>query len=285
LYKFDNFVSSSFPSVFVAHSDDLSKLWHEWFGHLNYCLWQQLCNQHMVTGLPLVSFRDGVCVGCVLGKHYRDNFDKCASWHASTPLQLVHSDLCGMFSSASFSGCKYFLTFIDEFSRCTWVYFLIHKSEVFDMFLDYKALVKKQFGHQLQRLRTNSGGEYVSNKFTSYCTAQGIQMQHIVPYTPQQNGVVERKNHSLKEMANCMIPSKGLNLHYWAEAINCANSIVNRSPTKALKVDMSLQGYADADWEGSAVDWKSTSGCWFTMLHWFSGRGNDGDRGTHTWDG
>jgi hypothetical protein len=60
-------------------------------------------------------------------------------------------------------------------------------------------------------------------------------MQHIVPYTPQQNGVVERKNHTLKEMANCMIQSKGLSLHYWVEAINCANYIVNHTPTKDLK--------------------------------------------------
>jgi transposase InsO family protein len=235
LYKFDNFGSSSFSSIFVAHSDDLRKLWHERFGHLNYRSLQQLCNQQMVTGLPLVSCRDGVCVGCVLGKHHRDNFDKRASWHASGPLQLVHSDLCGPLSSPSFSGCKYFLTFIDDFSRRTWVYFLKLKSEVFDKFLAYKALVEKQFGHQIQKLRTDNGGEYVNNNFTSYCTTQGIQMQHIVPYTPQQNGVVERKNRTLKEMANCMIQSKGLSLKYWAEAINCANYIVNRTPTKALK--------------------------------------------------
>jgi hypothetical protein len=69
LYKFDNFGSSSFLSIFVAHSDDLSKLWHELFGHLNYHSLQQLGNQQMVIGLPLVSCRDGVCVGCVLGKH------------------------------------------------------------------------------------------------------------------------------------------------------------------------------------------------------------------------
>jgi hypothetical protein len=62
--------------------------------------------------------------GCVLRKHHRDSFDKRASWHASGPLQLVHSDLCGPLSSPSFSGCKYFLTFIDDFSRRTWVYFL-----------------------------------------------------------------------------------------------------------------------------------------------------------------
>jgi hypothetical protein len=119
LYKFENFGSSNFSSVFVAHSDDLSKLWHERFGHLNYRSLQQLCNQHMVIGLPLVSCRDGVCAGCVLNKYHWESFDKRASWHALGPLQLVHSDLCGPLSSPSFCGCKYLLTFIDEFSRHT----------------------------------------------------------------------------------------------------------------------------------------------------------------------
>jgi transposase InsO family protein len=128
-----------------------------------------------------------------------------------------------------------FLTFIDDFSKRTWVYFLKLKSKVFDKFLAYKALVENQSGHQIQKLRIDNGGEYVNNNFTSYCIAQGIQMKHIVPYTPQQNGVAERKNCTLKEMVNCMIQSKGLILKYWAEAINCVNYIFNRTPTKALK--------------------------------------------------
>jgi transposase InsO family protein len=134
-----------------------------------------------------------------------------------------------------FSGCKYFLTFIDDLSRRTWVYFLKLKSEFFDEFLSYKALVEKQFGHQIQRLKTDNGAKYVNNNFTSYCTTQGIQMQHVVPYKPQQNGVVERKNYTLKEMVNCMIQSKGLRLKYWEKAINYANYIVNCTPTKVLK--------------------------------------------------
>jgi hypothetical protein len=101
--------------------------------------------------------------------------------------------------------------------------------------LAYKALVKNKSGHQIQNLRTDNVGEYVNNNFTSYCTTQGIQMQHIVLYTPQQNGVAERKNCTLKEMTNCIIQSKGLSLKYWVEAINSANYIVNRTPTKALK--------------------------------------------------
>jgi transposase InsO family protein len=101
--------------------------------------------------------------------------------------------------------------------------------------LAYKALVEKKSRHQIQRLRKDNGGKYVNNNFTSYFTTQGIQMKHIVPYTPQQNGIAKRKNRTLKEMANCMIQSKGLSLKYWAEAINCEVYIVNYNPTKALK--------------------------------------------------
>ena len=100
------------------------------------------------------------------------------------------------------------------------------KSEVFNTFLAYKALVEKQYGHQIIKLRSDNGGEYVNKNFTTFCT---------VPYTPQQNGVAEGKNHTLKEMANCMIQSKGLSFQYWAKAINCANYIFNRTPTKFLQ--------------------------------------------------
>ena len=110
----------------------------------------------MVTGISPISCIDGVCAGCVVDKDHRGNFEKRASWHVSVPLQLVHSDLCGPLSSPCFSGCKYFLTFIDDFSICTWVYFLKLKSEVFDKFLDYKDLVEKQSQHQIQRLRTDN---------------------------------------------------------------------------------------------------------------------------------
>ena len=235
MYKFDNFGSSSLPLVFVAHSDEVSSLWHERFGHLNYRSLQNLRKEKMVTGLPMVSFKNGVCSKCVLRKHHRDNFDKRASWHASTPLQLVHSDLCGPLPAFSFFGFKYFLTFIDDYSIRAWVYFLKLKSEVFDMFLAYKALVKKQYGQHILKLRSDNRGEYVNNKFITFCTEHGNQMQHIGMYTRQQNGVAEMKNCTLKEMDNYTLQSKGLSLRFLAEAINCANYIVNRTPTKVIK--------------------------------------------------
>ena len=97
----------------------------------------------MVTCLPMLSCKNGVCSGCVLGKHHRDNFEKHASWHASAPLQLLCSDLCGPLPTISFSSFNYLLTFIDDYYIHNWVYFLQLKSEVFDMFLAYKALVGK----------------------------------------------------------------------------------------------------------------------------------------------
>ena len=87
----------------------------------------------MVTGLSMVSCKDGVCSSCVLEKHHQDSFDKCASWHASVLLELLHSDLCGPLPSTSFSGFKYFLTFIDDYSKFNSVYFLKLKSKVFNM--------------------------------------------------------------------------------------------------------------------------------------------------------
>ena len=83
---------------------------------------------------------------------------------------LVRDDLCGPLSSPSFSRCKYFLTFIDDFSRHNWVYFLKIKSKFFDKFFSYKALIEKKYEHQIQRLRTDNGGEYVNNNFTSHNT-------------------------------------------------------------------------------------------------------------------
>lgn len=102
------------------------------------------------------------------------------------------------------------LTFIDDFSKFTWVYFLKQKFEVFENFLDFKAFAKRQSRKFIKILRTDNGGEYVNNKFEQFCASEGINMQHIVPYSPQQNGVIECKNRSLKGMENCMIHSKSL---------------------------------------------------------------------------
>ena len=157
----------------------------------------------MVIGLPKIKFYKGVCQGCILGKHPEHKYERTYA-----PLELIHSDIAGTFPHMSMSKTKYELTFIDDFSKYCWVYFLKHKSEVFDLFKVFKALVENQSGRKIKVLRSDNGGEYVKSEFINYCVDVGIHMQHYIPYTPQQNGVAERKNRSLKEMTTYMMEDK-----------------------------------------------------------------------------
>ena len=120
------------------------------------------------------------------------------------------------------SQTKYALTFIDDFSKYCWVYFLKHKYEVFGLFKVFKALVENQSGSRLKILRSDNGGEYVKSEFIQYCKDTDIHMQHSIPYIPQQNGVAERKNRSLKDMATCMMEAKTLTPKFLSEAIKYA---------------------------------------------------------------
>ena len=129
----------------------------------------------MVRGMPNIDRQDQVCEGCALGKHHRDSFPIGKAWRASSPLQLVHSDLCGPMNTTSNGGNRYFLTFIDDCSRKTWVYFLKEKSEVFGHFKTFKAMIEKQSGFMLKTLRSDRGGEYVSNEFEEFLKENGIK--------------------------------------------------------------------------------------------------------------
>ena len=109
----------------------------------------------MVRGLPLIKKPDSLCEGCILGKQHRESFPSGKSIRAKAPLEIVHSDLCGPMQNSSLAGNQYFLTFIDDFTRKTWVYFLKNKSEVFEKFRNFKALVENQSGKHIKVLRTD----------------------------------------------------------------------------------------------------------------------------------
>ena len=104
----------------------------------------------------------------------------------------------------------YFLTFIDDFSRKVWVYFLKHKSDTFTYFKEFKAEAKKQSGKFVKVLRSDGGGEYDSREFVDFCKQHGIKKQTTTRYTPQQNGVVERKNHTIMNMARSLLTARKL---------------------------------------------------------------------------
>jgi hypothetical protein len=106
---------------------------------------QQIGNQILVDGLLYIHFSKGVCEGCVLGKHPREKFDKGKSQRASTPLDLIQSDLMGPFPHPSIRKVRFVLIFFDDYSHFTWIYFLRQKSEVFQHLKDFKALVETQY--------------------------------------------------------------------------------------------------------------------------------------------
>lgn len=121
---------------------------------------------------------------------------------------MVHTDIVGPMRTTSHGGNKYFVLFIDDFSRMTWVYFMNTKSEVFIIFKKFKSFVEKQSGHFIKTVRSDRGKEYTSNAFQNFCEDEGMARQLTVSYTPQQNGVSERKNQTFLEMAKSMLHDK-----------------------------------------------------------------------------
>lgn len=225
---------SSQLHAFKSTTDD-SWLWHQRYGHLNFQGLSLLNKKNMVRGLPPIKEKEEVCSGCAFGKHHRDSFPVNKSWRAKSPLELVHADTCGDMQEESLGKNLYFLTFIDDYSRHTWVYFLKQKSEAFTCFKNFKAMAEKQSGYHVKILRTDRGGEFTSNEFADFCIKNGIQRQLTAAYTPQQNGIAERKNRTIMEMARSMLQTKNLPNTFWGEAVATTVYILNRSPTKAVQ--------------------------------------------------
>ena len=126
------------------------------------------------------------------------------------------------------------MLFIDDFSRKTWVYFVKEKSEVFGVFKRFKTFVERESGYYIKALRSDRGREFTSKEFRDFCNNNGIRRPLTVPFTPQQNGVVERKNRSILNMARSMLKSKGMPKEFWAQAVECAVYLSNRSPSRSL---------------------------------------------------
>ena len=240
LYKLTMYgkcVEDSTCAVMDSQAISDAKLWHARFGHLNFASLLRLQKSEMVSSLPkLEAPVKHVCEGCILGKMQRASFPKDGSVRAERKLQLVHSDVCGPMQTPSFGNYLYFVTFIDDYSRHAWVYPLKAKSEVFLCFKQFLVMAENVSGCKMGTLRSDRGGEYMSSEFNAFLAERGIKHQCIVPYTPQQNGVAERKNRSLMEMARCMVKSQSLPHGFWLEAVMCATYVLNRCPTKALQV-------------------------------------------------
>ena len=158
--------------------------------------------------MPYIDHPDEVFESYVLSKHHRSSFAKEVNWKANKPLELVHTNMCGPIKPMSIGQNRFFLTFIDDFSRKIWVYFLKRKSKVFNYFKDFKAIIEKQSGYKIKTVRSDQGGEYTANDFEAFCT------RTTPAYTPQLNGVAERKNQTILDMARSLLKAKKLPKQY-----------------------------------------------------------------------
>lgn len=222
-------------SCFNTITEDVAHLWHCRYGHLSHKGLRTLQYKQMVHGLPKLQAASTICKDCVIGKQHRDPIPKRSTWRATQRLQLIHAGICGPITPISNSNKRYLISFIDDFSRKTWIYFLVEKSEALCTFKNFKSCVEKETGAYIKCLRTDRGGEFTSHDFNSFCKEHGIKRQLTAAYTPQQNGVAERKNRTIMNMVRSMLSEKKIPKNFWPEAVNWTVHILNRSPTLAVQ--------------------------------------------------
>ncbi|GJZ22768.1 zinc finger, CCHC-type containing protein [Tanacetum coccineum] len=223
------------PVCLLANLKDTTWLWHARLGHLNFESLKTITQKDLVHGVPTIKQTKQICDVCLIGKQNRVPSPKKVKTRSTSPLDLVYGDLCGPITPPTPSGKKYIFLLVDDYSRYMWVYFLSTKDQVFDTFKEYKSTVEKELRTTLRMLRTDRGGEFTSNEFTQYCKENGIARQLTAPYSPQQNGVVERRNRTIMSTTRCMMKATNMPQDFWAEAVRHAIYILNSVPTKALE--------------------------------------------------
>ena len=193
--------------------------------------------------LSHLDFSDlNVCIDCIKGKQTKHTTKKAAT--RSTPLlELIHTDICGSFDAPSWSGEKYFITFIDDYSRYGYIYLLHEKSQSVNVLKVFIDEVERQLDRKVKVVRSDRGGEYYGkyNKngqcpgpFAKFLESRGICAQYTMPGTPQQNGVAERQNRTLIEMVRSMLSNCYLPLSLWIHALRTVTYLLNRVPSKAV---------------------------------------------------
>ncbi|CAI7751040.1 unnamed protein product [Closterium sp. NIES-53] len=175
------------------------------------------------------------CPDCMTGKLSRTSFPTSTT-RASAPLELVHTDVCGpMQTPDREKGSKYFITFVDDFSRLSWVILVKTKDEVAKVFKRWIRYAEREAGAKVKILRSDRGGEYMGKDLESFLEDKGITHQLSVAYTPQKNGAAERLNRTLIDLARAMLAHAQLDHTWWGAAVQYANWVKSRVGSKGLE--------------------------------------------------
>lgn len=219
-------------SVSNLSKTETETLWHRRMGHISKQSYSDMIKHNMVTGIPN-QIPNNFCEVCTQSRQSREPFDGTRS-RATRPIEHIHSDVCGPIGPVAYDGSKYFVTFIDDYTHFAHVYLIKHKSEVFDKFKEFNALVNAKFGTNISILTIDQGREYKSKEMIMYCKEKGIQIAETIAYSPQQNGVAERFNRTVVEKARALMIEAGIPKSLWGDAVYTSTYLINRSPTKAL---------------------------------------------------
>ena len=217
--------SQSSPAVCV--STDAPLLIHSRLGHPSLSKFQKM--------VPRFSTLSSLaCESCQLGKHTRVSFPQRLNNRATSPFDLVHTDVWGPCRTASTLGFQYFVTFIDDYSRCTWLFLMKTRAELFSIFQKFYAEILTQFNISIRVLRSDNAREYFSAPFISFMSQHGILHQSSCAHIPQQNGVAERKNRHLIETARTLLLHYHVPFRFWGDAVLTACYLINRMPSSVL---------------------------------------------------
>ena len=223
------------PNCLLAKIKEEPWSWHARLGHISFKTIQAMAAKNMVHGLPEIKEENQLYDSCLVGKQTRHSFPRATSYRSTNALELLHADLCGPISPATPAHNRYIFVIIDDCTRYMWTILLKEKSEAFDKFKDFKSLVEKEVNKTVGTLRTDRGGEFTSREFQEFCNRSGIKRHLTAPYTPQQNGIVKRRNRTLMEMTRSMLKATKVPNYMWGEAVRHATYVINRVPTRALK--------------------------------------------------
>jgi len=209
-----------------------ASIWHSRLGHASTAVVNQILSRHKLSCVQDVNFKH-VCDSCQRGKSHQLPYPKSTSVSTS-PLELIFSDVWGP-TPTSVGRFNYYVSFIDDYSKFTWIYLLRDKSEVFQCFRDFQNLVERQFDKKICAMQTDWGGEYKS--LNSFFKRVGIHHLVSCPHAHQQNGAAERKHRHIVEMGITLLAHSSMPLKFWDEAFLTAVFLINRLPSKVISDD------------------------------------------------
>ncbi|GJU96775.1 putative ribonuclease H-like domain-containing protein [Tanacetum coccineum] len=224
-------MASASPICLMARaSSTKSWLWHQRLSHLNFDTINDLAKNDLVSGLPKFKYqKEHLCPSCEQGKSKRASHPPKPVPNSKRRLHLLHMDLCGPMRIASINGKRYVLVIVDDYSRYTWVHFLRSKDEAPEVIKTFLKRITVLLQSPVIIIRTDNGTEFKNQILKEYFDSVGISHQASSVRTPQQNGVVERRNRTLVEAARTMLIFSRAPLFLWAEAIATACYTQNRS--------------------------------------------------------